>query len=71
VLLGYDQHLQLNRKHTSWLVYTLLCLYSVGKMPFVTASGIQVNFPFEPYPCQVTYMEKVITCLKEVSYFMK
>jgi len=35
-------------------------------MPFVTAAGVQVNFPFDPYPCQVTYMEKVITCLKEV-----
>ena len=46
----------------------LLCLFSVDKMPFVTASGVQVNFPFDPYPCQVTYMEKVVTCLKEVTY---
>ena len=37
-------------------------------MPFVTAADVQVNFPFDPYPCQVTYMEKVITCLKEVYY---
>ncbi|KAK2149282.1 hypothetical protein LSH36_457g01025 [Paralvinella palmiformis] len=34
-------------------------------MPFVTAAGVQVNFPFEPYPCQIDYMEKVITCLRE------
>jgi len=36
-------------------------------MPLVTAAGVQVNFPFDPYPCQVTYMEKVITCLKQVN----
>jgi len=36
-------------------------------MTTVVASGVEVNFPFEPYPCQVTYMEKVITCLKEVN----
>ena len=40
----------------------------VDKMPFVTAAGVQVNFPFDAYPCQVTYMEKVVTCLKEVTY---
>eukprot|EP00117_Sycon_ciliatum_P014492 scpid19663/ scgid14733/ Regulator of telomere elongation helicase 1 len=27
--------------------------------------GVQVDFPFEPYPCQKVYMEKVITCLQE------
>jgi len=38
-------------------------------MPSVSVSGVQVNFPFDPYPCQVTYMEKVISCLKEVFHF--
>jgi len=40
-------------------------------MPSIKAAGVNVNFPFDPYPCQVTYMEKVITCLKEVICFMK
>ncbi len=37
-------------------------------MPFVTAGGVQVNFPFDPYECQVTFMEKVVACLKNVSF---
>ena len=36
-------------------------------MPIVEANGVSVNFPFEPYSCQLTYMEKVLTCLKNVS----
>ena len=28
--------------------------------------GIDVDFPFPPYDCQVSYMEKVIQCLQEV-----
>ena len=35
-------------------------------MPALDVDGVRVNFPFEPYSCQVTYMEKVIKCLKEV-----
>ena len=37
-------------------------------MPMLDVDGVTVNFPFEPYSCQVTYMEKVIKCLKEVIY---
>lgn len=35
-------------------------------MPFVNAGGVQVNFPFEPYECQLNYMQKLITCLQQV-----
>ena len=28
-------------------------------------SGTEVEFPFKPYDCQVTFMEKVIECLKD------
>ena len=30
------------------------------KMPLLDISGVSVNFPFELYPCQVTYMEKYL-----------
>ncbi|ELT95437.1 hypothetical protein CAPTEDRAFT_179377 [Capitella teleta] len=33
-------------------------------MPLVEASGVSVNFPFDPYPCQVDYMSSVVSCLK-------
>lgn len=36
-------------------------------MPTLRIEGISVNFPFNPYPCQVTYMEKVITALSTSS----
>lgn len=34
-------------------------------MPLVDVKGVHVNFPFDPYPCQVTYMEKVVECLQK------
>lgn len=30
-------------------------------------NNIPVSFPFEPYPVQKSYMEKVIECLQNVS----
>lgn len=40
-------------------------------MPLVDVKGVHVNFPFDPYPCQVTYMEKVVECLQKVRNFPK
>ncbi|XP_064023724.1 regulator of telomere elongation helicase 1 isoform X2 [Pogoniulus pusillus] len=34
-------------------------------MPRLTLNGITVDFPFQPYPCQVVYMEKVLECLQK------
>ncbi|XP_068006349.1 regulator of telomere elongation helicase 1 isoform X2 [Melanerpes formicivorus] len=34
-------------------------------MPRLTLNGIPVDFPFEPYPCQEVYMEKVLECLQK------
>ncbi|KFV68203.1 Regulator of telomere elongation helicase 1, partial [Dryobates pubescens] len=34
-------------------------------MPRLTLNGITVDFPFEPYPCQEVYMEKVLECLQK------
>ncbi|XP_052775212.1 regulator of telomere elongation helicase 1-like [Mya arenaria] len=34
-------------------------------MPLLDVHGVQVNFPFEPYPCQLDYMNKVIECLQK------
>ncbi|XP_053394443.1 regulator of telomere elongation helicase 1 homolog [Mercenaria mercenaria] len=34
-------------------------------MPLLDVRGVQVNFPFEPYPCQVDYMNKVVECLQK------
>ncbi|XP_041359589.1 regulator of telomere elongation helicase 1-like [Gigantopelta aegis] len=33
-------------------------------MPSLSIKGVQVDFPFDPYACQLTYMEKVIECLQ-------
>ena len=29
--------------------------------------GIEVDFPFRPYPCQLVYMEKVVESLQRVN----
>ncbi|KAH3848930.1 hypothetical protein DPMN_091315 [Dreissena polymorpha] len=34
-------------------------------MPLLDVKGVKVNFPFEPYPCQLDYMGKVIECLQQ------
>jgi hypothetical protein len=38
-------------------------------MPIYNIRGIDVDFPFQAYDCQVVYMEKVIQSLQEVSFF--
>ena len=32
----------------------------------INIRGVSIEFPFTPYDCQVSYMEKVIQCLQEV-----
>ncbi|XP_071428784.1 regulator of telomere elongation helicase 1 isoform X2 [Pithys albifrons albifrons] len=34
-------------------------------MPRITLRGITVDFPFQPYPCQEAYMDKVLECLQK------
>ncbi|CAB3987407.1 regulator of telomere elongation helicase 1-like isoform X1 [Paramuricea clavata] len=34
-------------------------------MSLVNIKGVEINFPYKPYDCQVKYMEKVIQCLQE------
>lgn len=34
-------------------------------------NGTSVSFPFEPYKVQEDYMDKVITCLKQVIGIIK
>uniref|UniRef100_A0A8B9HQ84 Regulator of telomere elongation helicase 1 n=1 Tax=Astyanax mexicanus TaxID=7994 RepID=A0A8B9HQ84_ASTMX len=33
-------------------------------MPVLSLRGVNVDFPFTPYPCQTDYMNKVIECLQ-------
>lgn len=35
-------------------------------MPTYSIRGIDVDFPFQAYECQIVYMEKVIRSLQEV-----
>ncbi|KAH9524169.1 Regulator of telomere elongation helicase 1 [Bulinus truncatus] len=42
-----------------------LGLGNILKMPLLDINGVQVNFPFTPYPCQIDYMDKVLTCLQK------
>ncbi len=37
-------------------------------MAVVNIKGVEINFPYRPYECQVQYMEKVIQCLQEVIF---
>ncbi|WMV22274.1 hypothetical protein MTR67_015659 [Solanum verrucosum] len=38
------------------------------KMPIYKIRGIDVDFPYEAYDCQIAYMEKVIQSLQNVLY---
>ena len=38
-------------------------------MPNLDLNGIEVTFPFEPYPCQVNYMKSVIESISKVMKF--
>ncbi len=35
-------------------------------MPTLNLNGIEVNFPFEPYECQVNYMKGVLNSIVQV-----
>ncbi|CAG9858762.1 unnamed protein product [Phyllotreta striolata] len=37
-------------------------------MTIVTLKGVPISFPFEPYPIQKTYMEKVLDCLQNETH---
>ena len=34
----------------------------------ISICGVDIDFPFEPYECQIKYMEKVIICLQKVIF---
>lgn len=34
----------------------------------VQIDGVSIDFPFDPYKCQLTYMSRVIQCLNQVHY---
>ena len=36
-----------------------------GRQP-LNVCGVEVDFPFRPYPCQLVYMEKVVESLQRV-----
>lgn len=38
---------------------------SARKMSEFEARGVPIRFPFEPYPCQKAYMERVIEALQD------
>ena len=37
-----------------------------GGRELLNICGVEVDFPFRPYPCQLVYMEKVIESLQSV-----
>ena len=39
-------------------------------MPVLSLHGIDVNFPYEPYPCQIDYMKCVIESISKVRQAM-
>jgi len=38
-------------------------------MPIYNIRGIEVDFPYDAYDCQIVYMDKVIQALQEVRFF--
>lgn len=44
----------------------LRCRDRSAAMPRITLRGVTVDFPFQPYECQETYMAKVLECLQTV-----
>ena len=40
---------------------------SAGKMPVYRIRGVDVDFPFDAYDCQITYMDRVIESLQQVT----
>lgn len=47
---------------------SLRYLFGSTAMPIYKIRGIDVEFPFEAYDCQIVYMEKVIQSLQEVRF---
>jgi hypothetical protein len=39
------------------------------KMPTLNLNGIEVQFPYEPYPCQIDYMKGVLESITNVNIF--
>ena len=66
-LVTIIRNLRWREFYFSTRVYQYLVVKFPSKiMVQVQIRGIDVNFPFQPYGCQVSYMEKVIQCLQEV-----
>ena len=38
-----------------------------GEMPVYSIRGVDVDFPFDAYDCQITYMDRVIESLQQVT----
>lgn len=41
---------------------------SGGSREPLNVCGVEVDFPFRPYPCQLVYMEKVVESLQRVGF---
>lgn len=46
------------------------CVHGINltRMPVYSIRGINVDFPFEAYPSQITYMDRVIESLQNVPF---
>jgi hypothetical protein len=40
---------------------------AAGGMPIYTFRGVDVDFPFDAYDCQITYMDRVLESLQQVT----